>query len=51
MKNLIKKLEEDARKLGDECEKLHKPYSGAFEDKDPFGVIEDEVNRDYAKDI
>ena len=49
MKNFAKKLTSDVNDLKKLCEDLHKPFAGAF-DRDPFGVIADEINKDHAND-
>ena len=35
------------KELKEACEDLHKPFAG-YIDPDPFGVIQDEINKDNA---
>lgn len=50
MKKFIETLDKQIKDLANECEKLHLPFAGMIEDPDPYGVYEDERNRDYAQD-
>lgn len=50
MERFIEMLNGKAHELGKLVEDLHKPFAGMIEDPDPYGVYEDERNRDYAQD-
>jgi hypothetical protein len=50
MKTLLDKILEETKQLEKDLGELHKPFAGMIEDKDPYGVIEDEINQDHAND-
>lgn len=46
----MNEIEDGARVMKQAVADLHKPFAGYIEEKDPYGVIEDEINQDHAND-